>query len=149
MSRRRLPAIPRKRGANGKNKLSPYSFPEMTAARVEIMAMKGCTGGEIANFFGCEKSNVYVRYGDLLKHCEAVRAEKLRALIDKACEDKNATLLIWMSKQQLGMREPERQEQAPQINFNIINRQFGNGPSNESKTIEVKNENAEEDDEQT
>ena len=76
---------------------------------VEKLASYGCKNVEIADFFNCSVDTITGRFSDILRKGRAELKRSLRkAQIDFALKG-NATLLIWLGKNELGQRDNEKE----------------------------------------
>ena len=76
---------------------------------VEKLASYGCKNVEIADFFNCSVDTITGRFSDILRKGSAELKRTIRkALIDFALKG-NATLLIWLGKNELGQRDSEKE----------------------------------------
>lgn len=74
---------------------------------VEKLASYGCKNTEIADFFNCSVDTITGRFSDILRKGRAELKRTIRkAQIDFALKG-NATLLIWLGKNELGQRDSE------------------------------------------
>jgi len=74
---------------------------------VEKLASYGCKNTEIADFFNCSVDTITNRFSDILRKGRAELKKTLRkAQIDYALKG-NATLLIWLGKNELGQSDGE------------------------------------------
>ncbi len=88
-------------------KLLPISDEE-----VEKLASYGCKNIEIADFFNCSVDTITNRFSDILRKGRAELKKTLRkAQIDYALKG-NATLLIWLGKNELGQTDNENKEKS-------------------------------------
>jgi hypothetical protein len=69
------------------------------------MAFAGASNVDIADFVGCAESTIRGRYCEILTKQRAGRRIKLRQLQWRAAEKGNATMLIFLGKQELGQRD--------------------------------------------
>lgn len=68
------------------------------------LAALGCKNNEIANFFGVTSDAISRHFADeLLKGREEMKISLRRAMLNNACQNMNATMQIWLSKQYLNM----------------------------------------------
>ena len=84
------------------------------------LALIHCTVDEIAATLRCDRSVVYERFADALQrgHQEGQQSLK-RKMHEKAFAGSGDTaMLIWLSKQRLGYKDRQPEEQT-QINFNV------------------------------
>lgn len=80
---------------------------DIDAKEVEKLASYGCKNTEIADFFNCSVDTITNRFSDILLKGRAELKRTLRkAQIDFALKG-NATLLIWLGKNELGQRDSE------------------------------------------
>ena len=85
---------------------------------VDDLLMAGCTGTEVASYFGVHPDTLYLRCQDEKKmgftEYRTIKKQKgdslLRATQYKVAIDKDKTMLIWLGKQRLGQREDPQQE---------------------------------------
>lgn len=80
---------------------------EIDETEVEKLASYGCKNTEIADFFNCSVDTITNRFSDILVKGRAELKKTLRkAQIDFALKG-NATLLIWLGKNELGQTDGE------------------------------------------
>lgn len=85
---------------------TPYQIDERV---VRAMAIVGGTLGEIAAYFGCSGTHIDRMYGDIIKEAKASRRLRLRqAQWQKATEDRDTAMLIWLGKQELNQYDESR-----------------------------------------
>jgi len=78
---------------------------DIDAKEVEKLASYGCKNTEIADFFGCDTDTLTRRFKDILVKGRAGLKKRIRkAQIDFALKG-NATLLIWLGKNELGQSD--------------------------------------------
>ena len=75
--------------------------------QVEKLAGFGCTNVEIASFFGCDESLIRKSYSDSVAKGKDKGKIRLRQLMFRSAESGNVTMLIWLSKQYLGMSDKQ------------------------------------------
>lgn len=86
------------------------------ASLVEKLAMIQCTPREIGAIVGCSEDTICRNFADIMaKGKEMGKMSIRRAMFEKA-KAGNATLLIWLSKQHLGMTDKVEQK----IDQNIV-----------------------------
>tara|TARA_Y100000004_G_scaffold60570_1_gene67691 strand:- start:2178 stop:2489 length:312 start_codon:yes stop_codon:yes gene_type:complete len=73
--------------------------------QLEKLASFGCTNLEIASFFGCTESLIRKSYSEYLTKGRNKGKIRLRQMQYKLAEKGNATMLIWLGKQDLGQSE--------------------------------------------
>jgi len=74
------------------------------------LAAQGMTAEDIALLVGMSRTTLYKRFRPLLDRGRAMRNQSLlEAMFDTAVNDRSAQMQIWLSKQWLGMRDPERE----------------------------------------
>ena len=72
---------------------------------VEKLAAIGCTTKEIATFFDCSDDTIERRFAGPLHKGREKGKTRLRRSMWQAVDRGNITMMIWLSKQILGMRE--------------------------------------------
>ena len=78
-------------------------------AQVEMLAGYFVTTKEIAAFFGCEERQIKEHFGQEYKAGRSkAKTEIRKAQFEKAVVDKNPAMLIWLGKQMLGQKEPDK-----------------------------------------
>lgn len=78
---------------------------KLDEALIEKLAMIHCTPKEIASIVGCSEDTIIGRFSELLaKGREKGKMSLRRAMFDKALGG-NCTMMIWLSKQHLGMND--------------------------------------------
>lgn len=75
---------------------------------VKAMAMVGGTTQEIAEFFGCSDTVIQKRFGDVVRAARAGRKLRLRQAQYQLAIAGNATMQIWLGKQELGQFDESR-----------------------------------------
>ena len=89
----------KKKVGRPKKKL-PYSLQD-----IEKLATMQCTRLEIANFCGCSESTLKRNFDlPIKKGWDKGKRSLRRAMFDKAMRG-NTTMLIWLSKNYLGMKD--------------------------------------------
>lgn len=73
---------------------------------VEKLASIHCTMNEIAAAVGCSVDTLERRFADTIKKGRDKGKSSLRRHMWEAAQKGNTAMLIWLSKQTLGMREP-------------------------------------------
>ena len=74
---------------------------------VEKLAGFGCTNVEIASFYGCDESLIRKSYSDSVAKGKDKGKIRLRQLMFRSAENGNVAMLIWLSKQYLGMSDKQ------------------------------------------
>lgn len=74
---------------------------------VEKLAGFGCTNTEIASFFGCSSDLIEKSYSEYVTKGKEKGKIRLRQLMFRSAESGNVAMLIWLSKQYLGMSEKQ------------------------------------------
>ena len=75
--------------------------------QVEKLASFGCTNVEIASFFGCDESLIRKSYSENITKGKDKGKIRLRQLMFRSAESGNVAMLIWLSKQYLGMSDKQ------------------------------------------
>lgn len=75
---------------------------------VRAMAMVGGTMQEIAEYFHCSDTVIQRRFGDVVREARAGRKLKLRQAQYQLALAGNATMQIWLGKQELGQFDESR-----------------------------------------
>jgi hypothetical protein len=71
---------------------------------VQKLAQIGCKDPEIADWFGIKKDTLRYNFAaELLKGREEMKQSLRRTMLDVALKDRNVTMLIYLSKNFLGM----------------------------------------------
>lgn len=91
---------------NNKPKLG-RPFIQLDKEQVIALAKLNCTMKEIGSVMRCSVATLERNYADIIKEAKEVGKSCLRRLLWKSAEKGNVTMQIWLSKQHLGMREPE------------------------------------------
>lgn len=76
---------------------------QIDADLVEKLAQIQCTPKEIAAIVGCSEDTISTRFKEILIKGKETGKMSLRRAMFKKAQEGNATLLIWLSKQHLGM----------------------------------------------
>lgn len=83
---------------------------QIDETQVENLAAIGCTVSEIAVFMGCSKRTLETRFCALIeKGRERMKISLKRVQYQKAVNDGNVTMLIWLGKQYLGQTDKVEQ----------------------------------------
>jgi len=77
----------------------------LTDEQIQQLAEIGCTTEEIATVAGCSRDTLERRYKDVLQAGRANQKIRLRRSMMNEAMAGNTAILIWLSKQMLGMRE--------------------------------------------
>ena len=73
---------------------------------VRKLAALGCTKTDIANYLGITTNTLIFNFNDDYIHgYEEMKLVLRKAMLDTAVTNKNPTMLIWLSKQYLGMTD--------------------------------------------
>ncbi len=86
-------------------------FP-LDGADVQKLAALGCTVEEMSDFFKCSRDVINTRYLPFVIAGRAEIRQKLRRWQLRVAEKGNPALLIWLGKQMLNQREPEKSPEA-------------------------------------
>lgn len=79
---------------------------ELDVELIQKLAEIHCTYDEIAAIMGCCRDTLHRKYSDVIKKGQTIGKRSLRrAMFDKALNGKNTTMMIWLSKQYLGMTD--------------------------------------------
>jgi hypothetical protein len=78
---------------------------KINAEDVEKLAAIGCTLREIAAFCNCSEDTIERRYAEPMNKGREKGKTRLRRSMWQAVDRGNITMMIWLSKQILGMRE--------------------------------------------
>lgn len=75
--------------------------------QMKKLAAMQCTFEEIAAFFGCSRSTLYARedYRELIERERLKAHASMRRTMFQSALEGDRQMLIWLSKQYLGMRE--------------------------------------------
>jgi hypothetical protein len=92
-------------------------IPRMTAKLVEQLAYAGGTNAEIADRFLSSEAFVARRYGNVLRSVRAQRKIHIRSLQFDLAKKLNASMLIWMGRNDLGQSNdpPAPEEPLPEF----------------------------------
>lgn len=71
------------------------------------LAVIHCTAEEIASVFGCHRDTIYARYSDILQRGHKEGAMSLKRTMHAVAEAGDVKMLIWLSKQRCGYKEPK------------------------------------------
>lgn len=74
------------------------------------LALVHCTMAEIASVAGVHKRTLERRYAAVIEAAREDGKSSLRRVMWRKALDGNERLMIWLSKQHLGMREPRDEE---------------------------------------
>lgn len=83
--------------------------------RIIDLCARFCTKEEIAHRVGIHVSTLYRQYKDVLEKGVALAKSYLRDDMHKAQQRLSVPMLIWLSKQHLGYRDPQPEEVAQSI----------------------------------
>ena len=78
---------------------------EIDESLVEKLAQIQCTPREIAVIVGCSEDTITGRFSEIIAKGKETGKMSLRRTMFKKAQEGNATLLIWLSKQHLGMSD--------------------------------------------
>ena len=83
--------------------------PPLKLDKQQIIALAEihCTMKEIAAVMKCSVDTLERNYADVIKEAKEVGKTSLRRYMWKGAEKGNVTMQIWLSKQLLGMHEPQ------------------------------------------
>lgn len=81
--------------------------------RVAELAYEGASNREIGDILGCDHKTVESRFSPLLRKKRAERRMKLRKAQFDAAVGGNATMLVWLGKQELDQTDKVEQRTAP------------------------------------
>ena len=88
---------------------------ELDAGIIKRMASVMCTNEEIAFALGCSADTIERRYKDLIHAGKAEARGTLRRKQWEIAMTGNVPMLIWLGKQWLKQREPEKEEAKDQV----------------------------------
>lgn len=83
------------------------------------MATIHCTTQEIASVCGCSPDTLERRFAGIMQQGRDQGKMSLKRKMFELALDGNVTLLLWLSKQHLGYREPKNEEDGQQVHFNV------------------------------
>lgn len=98
----------------------------LTDEQIQQLAEIGCTTEEIATVAGCSRDTLERRYLDVLQAGRANQKIRLRRAMMSEALSGNTAILIWLSKQMLGMREHTEHTLHPETRIVI---EIGDNPS--------------------
>jgi len=78
---------------------------ELSEQTVAGMAYVGASNVDIAEFLGCSEATIRGRFCEITTKQRAARRIKLRQLQWRLAEKGNATMLIFLGKQELGQKD--------------------------------------------
>lgn len=83
--------------------------PSLQLDKVQIISLAKihCTMKEIAAVMECSVDTLERNYADIIKRGKEKGKTSLRRYMWKGAEEGNVTMQIWLSKQLLGMHEPQ------------------------------------------
>ena len=96
---------------------------EIDEKLVEKLASIHCTMEEIGSTVGCSVDTLERRFAEIIKRGKDKGKSSLRRLMWEKAQNGNVTMMIWLSKQTLGMRDRVENE--------IV------GPSDNSKRLVI------------
>jgi len=88
-------------------------------AKIEEIAASGCIVSEMAAYFGCAESTLHDKYSEAMRKGRLKGNVSLRRKMFEKALAGDTTMLIWLSKIILGMRDKSPDEVASTI-INII-----------------------------
>jgi len=77
----------------------------ITQEKVETLAFRGCTVQEMADILGVSRQTMYDSWKPAILQGRAKRHSELRQMQWEAAKKGNATLLIWLGKNDLGQSD--------------------------------------------
>lgn len=86
---------------------------------IDGLARIGCTDEEIGLIVGCSSDTLVRRYAERIKSGRAQMKMSLRRMQIRLAEEGNATMLIWLGKQNLGQHEPRIQIDVTRLDSEI------------------------------
>lgn len=103
---------------------------DIKETEIEKLASYGCKNIEIADFFNCSVDTITGRFSDILAKGRADLKRRIRkAQIDFALKG-NATLLIWLGKNELGQSDNDKDNGLSELELQklkqIANREITN-----------------------
>lgn len=78
---------------------------DLDEEQIKRLASIQCTQEEIALIMKCSVDTIHRRYADAIKEGQATGKTSLRRHMWKKVQEGNVTMMIWLSKQYLGMSE--------------------------------------------
>lgn len=94
---------------------------ELDEETIKKLASIQCTQEEIAYIMGCSVDTIHNRFSDIIKEAQAHGKMSLRRHMWKKVQDGNVTMMIWLSKQYLGMSEKKEITHDTQDSKLVIN----------------------------
>ena len=97
---------------------------EIDESLVEKLASIHCTMEEIGSVVGCSVDTLERRFADIIKRGKDKGKSSLRRVMWQKAQDGNATMMIWLSKQHLGMSDKietkeENKAEGPSLVVNL------------------------------
>jgi hypothetical protein len=74
------------------------------------MALSGCSNREISDYFNCDEGTIRKRFSAILTKARAERAWTLRRQQTALAKKRNATMLIWLGKNELSQSDRQTHE---------------------------------------
>lgn len=95
-----------------------YDFDE---GKIEMLASKFWTNGEIAAFYNVDESTIRKRFPNLMVKGREKGKARLRDMQLAAAQKGNVTMLIWLGKNYLDQKDQPDGNQfgVPEININV------------------------------
>lgn len=95
-------------------------FKEIDMEAVRKLSALHCTKQEIASFVGCHLDTLYhERFAEVLQKGADEGKISLKRKMYEVAMSGNAVMLIWLSKQHLGMRDKQPDE-IQQLNYTVV-----------------------------
>lgn len=86
----------------------PIRLSDKEIEQLGSLAAIGCTNDEISSVIGCSWDTLDRNYAEVIKKGRDTMKASLRRAQFKAALEGNSTMQIWLGKQLLGQKEPDR-----------------------------------------
>lgn len=85
-------------------------FKEIDEKKLRKYALNLCTYAEMAALCGCSEDTLQRRFTPLIESARSERKHELREAQIKLALSGNATMQIWLGKNELGQKEPQNSD---------------------------------------
>ncbi len=101
--------------------------------KIASLAFKGCNDSQIGTLMGCDEDTIKNRFSRLVRKSRAERRLELRKFQFKNCQEGNATMQIWLGKNELDQVDShDITSNGQSISFNIVMDQKPDKPADET-----------------
>lgn len=119
-----VPEKKKRKNGGDKRKIIKVMMPEVTVIPVikeeDVLRLAEfqCSINEMAAFLKCSHEYLSNHFADTIKKGYEVGKKGLRRRMYEAAMNGNTAIMIWLSKQYLGMKD-KQEEEAQVVNFNV------------------------------